>query len=87
MSKAIEILRIFRADVIVVDIELKDGSGIVVSDYADYRYPNAKVVVVSQSGFFSDGSIFNMSRNVCAMMPGGVEPEDLGEIVEHYSMH
>ncbi len=81
---AIEHLQNSAPDVIVLDLFLDAGSAIAVADYASYRRPEAKVVFVTNTTFFSDGSIFNHIPNACAYLQSGTAPEDLTAIVEHY---
>ncbi|MEL7107400.1 MAG: response regulator [Pseudomonadota bacterium] len=81
---AIEYLHNARPDVIVLDLFLDAGSAIAVADYASYRRPDAKIVFVTNTTFFSDGSIFNHIPNACAYLQSGTAPEDLTAIVEHY---
>ncbi|MEM9709975.1 MAG: response regulator [Pseudomonadota bacterium] len=71
-------------DVIVLDLVLQGGSAIAVADYASYRRPEAKVVFVTNTTFFSDGSIFNHIPNACAYLGSSAPPEDLAAIVDHY---
>lgn len=73
------------ADIIVLDLVLADGSALAVSDFASYRHPNARVIFVTDTTFFSDGSIFNHASNACAFVPAGTPPEDLAAMVEHYA--
>lgn len=70
--------------VIVLDLMLSEGSAIAVADYASYRQPQARVVFVTNTTFFSDGSIFNHIPNACAYVKSQTPPEDLAAIVEHY---
>jgi DNA-binding NtrC family response regulator len=71
-------------DVIVLDLVLADGSALAVADVANYRQPNANVVFVTNTTFFSDGSIFNHSPNARAFIESTTAPGDLAAIVEHY---
>ncbi|MCV2866843.1 response regulator transcription factor [Albidovulum sediminicola] len=71
-------------DVIVLDAVLEDGSALAVADYASYRRPDARVIFVTSSSFFSDGSIFALAANACAVLPCGTSPDDLASVVEHY---
>ncbi|MFP7671994.1 hypothetical protein ACG74X_01425 [Marivita sp. S0852] len=71
--------------IIILDVVLNDGSALAVADYASYRHPNAKVIFVTNSSFFSDGSIFQLCSNACAFVPTATEPEDLAAMVEHYA--
>ena len=84
---AIQHLRETDVDVIVLDLVLDSGSAFAVADFSSYRRPDAKVIFVSDSEFFSDGSIFQHIPNACAMMPARMRLEDLGALVEHYGAH
>lgn len=72
-------------DVIVLDLVLQGGSALAVSDFANYRLPNARVIFVTNTSFFSDGSIFRHSANACAFLPSTTPPGDLAAMVEHYA--
>ncbi len=71
-------------DVIVLDVVLEEGSALSVADVAYFRLPQANVVFVTDTTFFSDGSIFNHSANACAFVRLETPPQDLAAIVEHY---
>ena len=83
-ADAIEILRLDAVDVIVLDLVLEEGSALAVADFASYRRPEAKVVFVTNTTFFSDGSIFRLAPNACAFLQSQTPPEDLTMMVEHY---
>ena len=70
-------------DIIVLDLVIDEGAALAVSDYANYRWPDAKVVFVTDTTFFSDGSIFAHCANARAFLPSSTRPEDLAAIVEH----
>ena len=63
----------------------KGSSAIALADFASYRRPDAKVIFVSSSSFFSDGSIFQLSGNAHAFLPSSTPPEDLAAVVEHHA--
>ncbi|WP_420012962.1 hypothetical protein [Tateyamaria sp.] len=84
-QEAVTFLSDHGADIIVLDLVLADGSALAVSDFASYRHPNARVIFVTDTTFFSDGSIFNHASNACAFVPSGTPPEDLAAMVEHYA--
>jgi DNA-binding NtrC family response regulator len=71
-------------DIIVLDLVIDGGSAMAVSDFASYRQPDAKVIFVTNTTFFSDGSIFNHCANACAFLPTTTLPEDLANLVAHY---
>ncbi len=81
---ATEFLRRRNVDVIVLDVVLEEGSALAVADFASYRRPAAKVVFVTNTTFFSDGSIFQIAPNACAYLRTSTPPEDLAAMVEHY---
>ncbi len=70
--------------VIVLNLVLAEGSAFAVADYASYRRPCAKVIFVTNTTFFSDGSIFQHVPNACAFVPTDTPPDDLAAMVEHY---
>ncbi|MDF0600865.1 response regulator [Psychromarinibacter sp. C21-152] len=81
---AVRILQERAIDVIVLDLVLEGGSAFAVADFASYRQPSARVVFVTNTSFFSDGSIFQHIPNACAFLPSGMPPEDLAAVVDHY---
>lgn len=82
------IVQLYNAnfDIIVLDLVLEDGSALAVADFASYRRPDARVLFVTNTSFFSDGSIFAHSPNACAFVQSETPPEDLVAMVEHYAM-
>lgn len=82
---AIAALREEEFQIIVLDLVLGDGSALAVSDFASYRQPEARVIFVTNTSFFSDGSIFAHSPNACAYVQSATPPEDLAAMVEHYA--
>ncbi|GGG68098.1 response regulator [Salipiger pallidus] len=82
---AIRRLHVSDFDVIVLDLVLGEGSALAVADYASYRRPEARVVFVTNTTFFSDGSIFQHCANACAYLPSATAPRDLAAMVEHYA--
>ena len=82
---AVAMLQKKPVDVIVLDLTLTDGSAFAVADFASYRQPEARVVFVTRSTFFSDGSIFNLIPNACGFFRIDTPPEDLAAIVRHYA--
>lgn len=84
-AAAIHALRMDAFDVIVLNLVLQDGAALAIADFASYRHPKARVIFVTNTSFFSDGSIFNVSANACAFVPTCTPPEDLAAMVEHFS--
>lgn len=86
-SQEAAILALYGADydIIVLDLVLDGGSALAVADFASYRRPDARVIFVTNTSFFSDGSIFAHSANACAYVQSETPPEDLAALVEHYA--
>ena len=72
-------------EILVVDLVLDEGSALAVADFASYRRPAAKVIFVTNTRFFSDGSIFAHCSNACAFVRSETPPGDLAAMVEHYA--
>ncbi len=83
-SGAARALQTDAFDIIVLDLILNDGSAFAIADLASYRYPDTQVIFVTDTSFFSDGSIFNLSANACAFLQTDTPPDDLTAMVEHY---
>ncbi|WP_026757223.1 response regulator transcription factor [Sediminimonas qiaohouensis] len=83
-DSAIEALRADDVSVIILDLLVAQGSALAVADYANYRRPDARVIFVTNTTFFSDGSIFQHCGNACAFLRTGTPPEDLAAMVEHF---
>ncbi len=71
--------------IIVLDLVLDQGSALAVADFASYRRPDTRVIFVTNTSFFSDGSIFPHSPNACAYVQSATPPEDLAAMVEHFA--
>lgn len=85
-SEAVAALATQPFDVLVLDLELAEGdSPIAVADLAGYRHPEIKVIFVNRQTFFSDGSIFDLTPNACALVQPDVPPDDLAAIVEFHA--
>ncbi|MEM9870890.1 MAG: response regulator [Pseudomonadota bacterium] len=85
-STAVAHLEEHAPDIILLDLVLREGSALAVADFASYRHPNARVIFVTDTSFFSDGSIFSHASNACAFLPASTRPEDLAVMVEHYAV-
>lgn len=83
-DSAIQHLSQHDTDIIILDLVINDGSALAIADYANYRQPNARVIFVTNTSFFSDGSIFAHSANARAFVQSNTPPEDLAAMVEHY---
>lgn len=83
-SEAVEILRFENFDALVLDLVLPDGGAIAISDYATYRQPDVPIIAVTSTGFFSDGSIFELIPNARSLMRTPLRPDDLAAVLEHY---
>lgn len=83
-ERAVSMIATHAYDVIVLDLVLADGSALAVADYAQYRQPGVSIIFVTDTTFFSDGSIFALMPNARAFLPTGTPPDDLAAMVAHY---
>ncbi|MDG1118387.1 MAG: response regulator [Flavimaricola sp.] len=83
-EQAIELICDTPFDVIVLDLVLAEGSALAVADFAQYRQPETNVIFVTDTTFFSDGSIFALTPNARALVRTQTPPEDLAAMVAHY---
>lgn len=83
-ESALDTIETTRYDVIVLDLVLTKGSALAVADLVQFRQPRANVVFVTDTTFFSDGSIFNHAANARAFVKTATPPRDLAAIVHHY---
>ncbi len=83
-QEAITHLSECTVDIIILDLVIENGSALAIADYANYRQPNARVIFVTNTSFFSDGSIFAHSANARAFVQTNTPPEDLAAMVAHY---
>jgi DNA-binding NtrC family response regulator len=72
-------------EMIILDPILAEGQALAIADYAIYRRPDARIIFVTNTSFFSDGSIFQLSSNACAFVQSATPPEDLASMVQHYA--
>lgn len=82
-TDAIRIVRQNDIDVIVLDLFLDEGSAMAVADYACYRRPEARVIYVTSTTFFADGSVFEHMPNAYGYIKTSTPPDDLAAMVEH----
>lgn len=83
-DQAIEALRHVEVQVIVLNLMPEEGSAFAVADYASVARPQAKVIFVTNTSFFSDGSIFKHVPNARAFVGSSTPPEDLANMVDYW---
>lgn len=83
-SEAADFLCEHAPEVLVLDVMLEDGSAIATADFASYRRPETRIVFVTRSTFFADGSLFQHNPNTAAIIPEQTNPHDLAEIVAYH---
>jgi len=82
---AIELIQQRDWDLIILNLVLEDGSAFAVADYAAYRMPHTKILFVTNTSFFSDGSIFEHIPNACGLLQSATPPQDLAAIAQHHA--
>ena len=57
-QEALDVIQYQENNVVILDLVLKEGSALPVADYIKLNQASANVVFVTDTTFFSDGSIF-----------------------------
>ena len=70
---------------IVLDLDLSQDAAVGIADFVSYRWPDTRVLFVTNGSFFSDGSIFQLCANACGYVHGAIEPDDLAAMAHHYA--
>lgn len=83
-TQAVDFLCENAPEVLVLDVMLEDGSAIATADFSSYRRPDTRIVFVTRSTFFSDGSLFRHIPNTAAIITEKTRPSDLAEIVSYH---
>lgn len=81
---AVAALRAQRFDVIILNLVLRGASAFAIADVAAQLQPDTPVLFVTNTSFFSDGSIFGLCPNARAYLQSDMPPDDLTAMVEHY---
>ncbi|MEZ5716712.1 MAG: response regulator [Paracoccaceae bacterium] len=84
-AEAVTHLRDIEVDVLIVDLVLDRSNALAVADFASFRQPNARVIFVTNTSFFSDGSIFRLYPNACAFIQADSPPEDIAALAHHHA--
>jgi len=72
-------------DVIVTNLICDGVPTMPVADYAAYRSPKSQVIFVTNTSFFSDGSIFRLCANAAGFLQRDTPPENLAALAQHYA--
>ena len=83
-QQAIRVMDACKVAVIVLDLELAAGGSLSVPIYAGYRLPDARIIVLTGSTVFNDGSIFDLCANACAYLNTATRPGDLAALVDYH---
>ncbi|MDZ4096210.1 MAG: hypothetical protein U1D35_15030 [Paracoccaceae bacterium] len=84
-ASAITILQTYPVQIMLLDLMLCNGAALAVADYAGFRQPLLRVVFVTDTAVFSDGSIFQHCANACAFLQSATPVADLAALVEHHA--
>ncbi|WP_424941072.1 response regulator [Aliiroseovarius sp. S253] len=72
-------------DVVILDADIDGGRPFALADFIAYRLPKARIIFVTSTSFFSDGSIFALASNAHACVPADAEPADIVSLVDHHA--
>lgn len=83
-DSAVALISVTTFDVIILNLVLREGSALAVADYVQFRNPKTNVIFVTDTTFFSDGSIFAVTSNARAFIRTETPPEDIAAMVQHF---
>lgn len=84
-SQATALLQDQSFDVVIMDADIDGGRPFALADFIAYRLPKARIIFVTSSSFFSDGSIFALASNAHACVPADSDPADIVNLVDHHA--
>jgi DNA-binding response OmpR family regulator len=70
-------------DVVVLDLYLGDESGLSIANLVAYSNPDCQIVLVTGSGMFAKGEIFEIAPSVSKILRKPVRVEELLAVSEH----
>lgn len=82
---ALDALEAQPCDLIILNLLLTRSSAFAIADEAEARHPGIPILFVTNTSFFSDGSVFGLCANARAYVNAATPPEDLTAMVEHYA--
>ncbi|PWJ22468.1 hypothetical protein [Jannaschia seohaensis] len=84
-AQAVAKMFVLRPAVVLIDLGLTDGSPLAVADFVSFRHPKARVIFVSDTAMFSDGSLFQHCANVHAHVARGMAEPDMVALIAHHA--
>lgn len=84
-ASAREALHTQTFNLIIADVVLNGDYTLPLCDLAQYRQPQARVLFATASSFFSDGSLFTLVPNACAVLHSDARPDDIAAVAAHYA--
>ncbi|SFP69664.1 response regulator transcription factor [Tranquillimonas alkanivorans] len=70
-------------DLVVVDLDLGEHSGIPLVNLFAIRNPRRPALLMSGSRLFSRGELFRLCANISMVLPRGICPSELVAVAEH----
>ncbi len=71
--------------VVLIDLELTEGSPLAVADFCNYRRPEARVILVGGGELTADGSIFRLVGNAHALVSEDMPGPELSALVSFHA--
>ena len=71
-------------DVALIELCLPDGSGLTMSTLAKYSNPDCCIILVTGSGLFPHGELFDIAPAITTILRKPVNARELLAVAEHY---
>lgn len=71
--------------VVLIHLDLSDGSPLAVADFCHYRRPDTRVILLGGGGLAADGSLFSHVGNAAAILPAQIDAADLTALIAFHA--
>jgi hypothetical protein len=71
--------------VIVIDLDMPCGTPLVLMDLATWRHPDARLIFTGSGVLCADGAAFAHAPNLSALLPPGLDDDDLIEVIAFHA--
>ena len=83
IHEALDRIRSFSPDLLVMELILEDQTALPVADYAAFACPDAEIVFIVRSGLFAHGELYQMTPNLAWIQRDPCDTCALVDLADH----